>query len=350
MLNHFSDKAEPVLVDGFERTNGAVKYIIEDGYRKLQARGQLFYEFIYAFNKIPLFSGITCSLVSFFVKPFLKEIIIEHKPDKINIFHFFLIKPVMEIIKENKLPAKVFTIVTDPYTPHPIWFLQKKQNFIVFSKMLREKIEKMNISHNSIEHFPFILDSKFASALPSEKVNEIKKEKGFDPDKKLVLLMGGGDGLPSGEKIIKQLMPVVKDNYIVIVCGKNESLFQNASAFKEQNKLENLIIFRFIDFVYELINISDIIITKCGASTFMEILLQKKVPVVINYLWEQEKGNMEFLRDNNLGIYEKRLNKLPGIVSKLLTDKEYYRSFITNIEAKQLKIGTSQVADYLIKS
>jgi len=44
------------------------------------------------------------------------------------------------------------------------------------------------------------------------------------------------------------------------------------------------------DFIYELINISDVVLTKCGASTIMENINLKKVPVVNDYIWEQEQG------------------------------------------------------------
>jgi len=51
---HFSDKAEPQLIYGFEKTPRWVKFIIEDGYRILQYTGKWFFEFLYALNKFHL--------------------------------------------------------------------------------------------------------------------------------------------------------------------------------------------------------------------------------------------------------------------------------------------------------
>ena len=42
---------EPVLVDGLVNANSVARYILEDGYRLLQARSKLYYEFLYATNK-----------------------------------------------------------------------------------------------------------------------------------------------------------------------------------------------------------------------------------------------------------------------------------------------------------
>jgi processive 1,2-diacylglycerol beta-glucosyltransferase/1,2-diacylglycerol 3-beta-galactosyltransferase len=37
-----------------------------------------------------------------------------------------------------------------------------------------------------------------------------------------------------------------------------------------------------------------LLFSKCGASTFMEILLSKKIPIITDYIWEQEKGNVDY--------------------------------------------------------
>jgi processive 1,2-diacylglycerol beta-glucosyltransferase/1,2-diacylglycerol 3-beta-galactosyltransferase len=106
-------------------------------------------------------------------------------------------------------------------------------------------------------------------------------------------------------------------------------------------------VFAFVDFVYELLNAADIVITKCGASTIMEILMMKKIPVIIDYIWEQELGNMEFVRDNELGIFERDIGKLPQIVQSLATDEDQYQRFRGNIEKMKLRGGTKEVAEFI---
>ena len=126
------------LVDGLSESNTIVKKIIEDGYKTAINKAAWTFEFLYLLNKIKVVSRFTASLVSYFVKPGLEKQILETNPGKIVIFHFFLIKPVFEIIKKYNLDIRVITVVTDPFTAHPIWFLQKGQNYIVFSEILRD--------------------------------------------------------------------------------------------------------------------------------------------------------------------------------------------------------------------
>src|SRR5690606_18678986 len=101
---------------------------------------------------------------------------------------------------------------------------------------------------------------------------------------------------------------------LAVVCGKNESFYNESMKLKEKHPESDFFVFGFVDFIHELLSISHTVITKCGASTMMEILLANKVPVVNSYIWEQEKGNIEFLIEKNLGIYEPEIKKLVEVI------------------------------------
>ena len=346
---HFPDKTEPKLIYGFEKTPRWVQYIIEDGYRMLQYTGKWFFEFLYALNKLPLVARISCNLLAPFMTGYLEETILNEKPEKIVIFHFFCIIPIKRILKKNKLSIPVQTVITDPFTPHPMWFLKKNQNFIVFSKRLEERIIKMKRGY-TVRSFPFILDSKFSNSLSGEEILSLKIGFGYNPDKKIVLILGGGDGIPKGENILEKILKSNLDADIGIVCGKNEALLNAAEKLKGKYQAHNLKIYGYVDFIYELINISEVVITKCGASTIMEILNLKKVPVVNNYIWEQELGNVDYLIKNKLGIYEPQIKNLPKAVKNLLEDEKLYSTYQQNISNEKLENGVSKVASYIIEN
>jgi UDP-N-acetylglucosamine:LPS N-acetylglucosamine transferase len=122
-----------------------------------------------------------------------------------------------------------------------------------------------------------------------------------------------------------------------------------AMAEKIKYDIDNLKVYGFIDFVHSLVCISDIVITKCGASTSMEILMMGKVPVINNYIWEQEKGNMEFVCQSKMGILEKNTRFLPDVLHRLLTDNEFYNSIRNNIKNAAISNGVGQVSDYILK-
>ncbi|ASB48487.1 MGDG synthase family glycosyltransferase [Alkalitalea saponilacus] len=336
------------LFDGFTNSGKLIKFFVEDGYRISQSVAVWTFELLYAINKIKPVALLTTVIVSHFIKKNLEAKILKENPSKIVIFHFFLIKPILEIIRSNNLKIPVMVVVTDPFTAHPIWFLDKSPKFIVFSQRIKEHCLNIGIEKSRVAHFPFILDEKFTQPLSPEKTNKIKQELGFDPQRKIILILGGGDGIPKGKRILKSFLQDNPDDYVAIVCGNNKELYNKAEKMKEKHQLHNLKLYAFIDFVHELISIAEIVVTKCGASTFMEILLSGKIPVINNYIWEQEKGNMEFVRDNNLGIYERDIKKLPLKTRSLLRDPmklEYYKQ---NIQKASLRNGTPQVSRFIV--
>jgi UDP-N-acetylglucosamine:LPS N-acetylglucosamine transferase len=336
---------EPVLVDGLVEAKKFAKYIIEDGYRILQASAKWYYEFLYATNKFAPIGYFNVAAANYFIKPYIKKRILEERPTKIVIFHFFLIMPVYQVLKELGLTIPVVTVITDPYTAHPLWFQRKQQKFILFSERLKQHCLDRGINGKNLSVFSFIVDEKFSVPLSSENVSVVRSRFDFDPDKKLVLIIGGGDGIPHGKEILQNLLSASLSAQIVIVCGKNKQLYEEAMLLKKD--FPELSVFGFVDFVYELLNASDIVVTKCGASTIMEILMMKKIPVIIDFLWEQELGNMEFVRDNQLGIFERDISKLPGIIHQLISDEHQYKAFQNNIDKQQLRNGTNDVGEFI---
>ena len=342
------DAIEPVLIDGLTDAKTLPRSLIEKGYRLLQARAKWYYEFLYATNKFPPIGHLNVAIAKLFIKPYLKKRIEEERPAKIIIFHFFLIAPVLAILKELRYDIPVITAVTDPFTAHPLWFQQPQQRYIVFSQRVKTYcIERRKVPEAQLHVFPFIIDEKFASPFPTEDILRLKQKFRFGPGKKCLLIIGGGDGIPNGKHILRHLVHAALDVEIAIVCGKNKKLYADALAI--QQRYPSLKVFAFIDFVYELLNVADIVITKCGASTILEILMMKKIPIINDYIWEQELGNMEFVRDNELGIFERNIAKLPAIVGNLIADQERYNRYIENIKKMNLRSGTGEVGEFLVR-
>ena len=325
-----------------------LKKIIEDGYKTAVNSAAWTYELLYLIHKLKIISRITSSLIAYLLINNLENQILEYKPGKIVVFHFFLIKPVREILRRNSLTTPVIIVVTDPFTAHPIWFLDRNQNFIVFSDILKEKCCKAGIPENRLKVFPFVLDKKFSMRLGNRKQVQIRRELGFSDNSRIILILGGGEGMPKGKKILKKIIRKNMEAEIAIVCGRNRKLYSDAVKIREKYGTGILKVFGFIDFIHPLISISDVVVTKCGASTSMEILLAGKIPVINNYIWEQEKGNMEFVCNRKMGILEKKTACLPDVLNRLLGDSDLYDSLATNIRMASLSNGVGQVSDYIM--
>ncbi len=344
----YSDNYEPVLCDVLIGAPWIVKQILETGYRELQSRAVWYYEFLYLTNKFAPIALWNRWLATLSIKEHIKGLILKHNPKKIVCLHFFIYNAIYKAVEELSRDIKIYTIVTDPFTAHPLWFFKKDQNFIIFSDRLKQHALRLEIGDIRLKVFPAIINSEFNRRLTPDEVNQAKKELDLDASKKTVLMLGGGDGVPGGARILKKLLDSQPDYQIIIVCGRNNALHNSVIRLKEKYGAENVKVFKFVDFVHKLISVSDVIITKCGASTIMEILLLGKVPIIIEYIWEQEKGNMEYVIKNGMGLYIRNHNTLRNQISRLLHDPAYYKEFSDNIVKADIKNGTEAITRYII--
>ena len=341
---NFSD-TEIVLADGFQETNKMVQSIVIDGYTKAQTYGKWMYEFLYLCNKSYPFAKLNQHLMSFFTKPYLQKLIQQERPSKIVIFHFFLVKPVLKALKELWLDIPVVTVVTDPFTGTRTRFMEKDIDYIVFSERIKHYALDLWVAEKNIKVFPPIIHEKFLIPIDKEKIPDIKKLHHISLDKKVILLLGGGDGLPKWKTILKELAQSKTGAHIIIVCGRNKNLFDQAHKIKSDYPQLSLQIHGFVDFAHDLLNASNIVISKWWPATIFEILLCGKIPLIHTYMREQEKWNVEFVVDNKVGKYEKNIKKLTHIAAQMLDgDLSSYQDAIKNLD---LKIWTKEIAEYI---
>ena len=73
---------EIILHDGLTGTRPYMRKIIEDGYKNSVNKALWSFEMLYAINKIKPFSIITTDIVTHFIKPAIRNILLKEQPDK----------------------------------------------------------------------------------------------------------------------------------------------------------------------------------------------------------------------------------------------------------------------------
>ena len=335
-----------LLVDPSDKSGSIAKFLARDFYNSVLLNFKSLFEFIYFLNSF----NVILRLSNFFSFIFLKKQIVkaikEFAPDKIVSTHFFISTNVKKYL-ENKFNIPFVTIVTDPFTAPKFWFIEKTQKFIVSSELVKQQALNSGVKEGLIKTFPVVINKKYSNILDKAEIDNLKKKYEIELDKKVILMLSGGSGLPNGIKILKNILLNNKNIQVIVVCGSNKRMFLRVNKIIETQKLNNIKVFGFVDFVYELINISDIVVSKGGTSAVMEILLQNKIPVISNYIWGQEKGNVDFIKDNELGVYEKRYKKIGSVVNYILNNEEVLNKYHKNIRNMNLKNGLNDVSDFI---
>lgn len=256
----------------------------------------------------------------------ISEVIEREKPDLIITTHHH-ISP--STIYKYNLKIPFIAIVTDLGYPHIIWFDKNASHIITPTKEMSGYAKKIvGEKQGQVVHIDYPLKNHFAPV----------KKTGFSDT---ILVLGGGSGsgnILSRVRILAQHFP---DKKIIVVCGNNKKLFNHLKWVASPN----LDVHGFVDHMATLYNKADIVISKAGPGTIVEAATLRKPLIITSWVGLQEKDNVTFVLENNLGVYEPKAEKLPQAVEKI------YRSYSDYIRGQDLfKNGTQKIVRYILNT
>lgn len=168
-------------------------------------------------------------------------------------------KSVRKISKALGKHIPFFTVVTDFGSGHCMWFHRKVEKMFLASDRIRQLArrrgwtpeDKIVMSGLPIRH-DFAVEADRLGDRTTEEgkayQRQVRAELGLDPNKHVILVMGGGEGVGSLSDQVNELYATFSrhgvDATICVVCGRNEKLKQDlaerdwAKVASGENKLE----------------------------------------------------------------------------------------------------------------
>ncbi|MDH5533166.1 MAG: hypothetical protein OEX81_01925 [Candidatus Pacebacteria bacterium] len=252
------------------------------------------------------------------VKKFLKQT----NPDiVINVFWMF--RPSLDImLKDSEI--KYLNIVTDPWTVHPFVASKVAENNLAFDQTT-VKVIKGQVEEAIVTPIGWFVRDAF-----EEKFNkkEVRKKLELDNDKLTFLFTTGSEGT---EKVLPIIGDVIKTNkpiQIIVACGNNESMLNKVNALKESLK-ENITL-HAIPFTKELhlyMQAADLVIGKAGPNSVFEAVATLTPFFATTHIAGQEDGNLDIIRELNLGFVEENVQKASSILLKVIESPSQLESF-----------------------
>ena len=138
-----------------------------------------------------------------------------------------------------------------------------------------------------------------------------------DLEGSLCTVLGGREGGCNSLKIIDQLLKSRLDATILIQCGRNRSLERAAS------RRNGVKVIGFPESIIPLFQASSVVITKPGALTVSELVALGK-PFILDtspVVMPQERGNVEFVQEENCGLIARKFEEIPTMVQRILDQR-----------------------------
>ena len=257
---------------------------------------------------------------SIFKNKKLQDEIVSFNPDLLVSTHFFGNILVGMFNKKHLTNAKIISIITD-YKSHEMWLKDEKSidALIVSNDIVKNDLISQGINKKKIYAYGIPISEEFTDL---KEINTIKKKYHVDNGKKTFLFFAGGSiGSSFSYKFFKRLVEQEYDINIIYACGKNDKLKKKAEKLIEHHKYKNVYPIGFSREVNNLLNISDVVITKPGGLSITESLEMKRPMLLIPGNGGNEIYNARFVCKNGYGINCRTPFKLSRVVGKILRRK-----------------------------
>lgn len=323
-------QAKIVIADILEIVNPKVKNFSSKMYSELTENYPLVYNKFYDIkvnNKNNIIDNIFGNL---YYKKFYEYMEIE-KPKAI-ISTFPLCSCIVSKVKEEyNVNVNLITVITDVVDSWE-WIYNKTNLYLVPTNEIKNRLIKKGIDQNII----------IVTGIPVKK-EFISRDINFSVQNKksILIVLSGIDNI--SEDLLCKL-----DNYnnfkIKIVTGRNKKLYKKLS----NCEYSNIEVYGYVNNLNQMMDESVYIVTKPGGVTIFEAINKELPLIVLNSNIGQEKGNIEFIKKNKIGIIIEDLSNLTYVLDYYINNPDMINYYCKNIRRVKTNINYNRFIDSIL--
>lgn len=336
----------------------------------------------------------------------IEAMIEERNPDIVISVHptmnYIPEKAVRNIAKKQGKYIPFFTVVTDFGSGHCTWFQGNPDMLYVASERISKLARKrggFSDDNMVLTGLPiredFAVQAENMGDRTSDSGKEYRKKMklalGLDPNKKMVLLMGGGEGVGSLAKIAAAVRMQLKedgvDAAVCVICGRNEKLKnelnehdwdalesmsttsmtskksimgrlmgKKRSIDKDSSSISSSAVQKgnvdviglgFITNMADYMVASDVLVSKAGPGTIAEAAAVGLPVMITSFLPGQEAGNVDIVLDGEFGAFSQKPRIIANTVSSWLKDDN--DDILDRMSRRSREAGNPQAASDIIQ-
>ena len=237
-------------------------------------------------------------------------------------------------------------VLTDR-APHSYWLFDEADIYVVPSEETRDVLVQKGVPSGKIKIFGIPIDSKFSIMHDKKKI--CRRFEVLE-DKRKILVMGGNQGLGALEDIVLSFSEDGEHDYqIMVVTGKNKRLFRKLKKLISTRKDKRFKLFSYVENIDELMEISDLIITKAGGITTSEALAKGLPMLIVEPIPGQERMNSDYLVSEGAAIEVDDISSIVSVTNDLFTSKKVFSKMEQNAVRLSKADSSLRIAELAIK-
>jgi len=261
----------------------------------------------------------------------------EHPADLVVTVHPVATTIYLKALGRNRPPF--ITVVTDMVTAHALWYDRRSDLILVPTETARQRAIEYEMDPNKVRVVGQPVAERYC--VPTGDKATLRKKLGWERDKFLVLLVGGGEGMgPLGETA-REIATSGLNVALAIVAGRNQKLK------RELESLDWPVPVHIYGFTHELpdfMRAADVLVTKAGPGTIAESLNANLPIILYSKLPGQEDGNVAFVVEEEVGVWNPDPEQVARTLAKWVGNPEIRQRYVENCKRAARPDASRQIA------
>lgn len=315
-----------VIYDFFDHVDPLLKHLIRFSYEQSLKHFSYGYQWFYETTRNLNPDSKLHHTIHAVGRQKLKETLELLSPRAVVCTFPYTIGVVSAIKTQTDINLPLLSVITD-VAVHSQWVHPNVNAYLVASDTVAEGLTRIHVPNESIHVTGIPLREGFDRAVSSK---ESWQKNCLNSELPTLMIMGGGGGLLSGlENICSKLSFLSIKLQVIVLCGTNQALYSNMKKISGASKVP-ITPLGFVDNVAELMEISDILLTKAGGVTIFEALAKGLPMILFNPLPGHETGNVNFLLANHCAFLADSEDSVVEHIKRLVYNPSLLKEIKTN--------------------
>jgi 1,2-diacylglycerol 3-beta-galactosyltransferase len=250
----------------------------------------------------------------------LREVFVQYQPDVIVSVHPLLNHAALRARADAEMQqVPIVTVITDLGRVHEGWLLPEADLTVVPAREVYQRAIERGVPPERLRLLGHPIHPRFEDVSGSKA--EIRKKLSLPESGTIALLMAGGEG---GGKLLPTTLGLARaglDFHLVVVTGRNAALKQKLEELAPSLPTP-MTVLGFRNDVPELMRAADLLVTKAGPGTIAEASVAEVPVVVYDYVPGQERGNLDYVRTNGIGVVALTTAEVIQSVTRIVHSQE----------------------------
>ena len=329
-LRIIAPQTDILNINAFNYTNPISEKVVNRIYMSVIKRTPKVWDYLYDNQAVVKKLEHIKKLIHKFNSPKLHKLFTSFKPDVVICTQAFPCGMCADYKKLTGADLKLVAVLTD-YIPHSYWIYDTVDYYITPSDDVGMRLQQKGVPAGKIKPLGIPFDPKFNESLSRAA---IMRKLGLDPDKRTILVMGGGHGLGPIQTIVRSLEKTTVPVQEIIVAGMNKKLHRVLQKTIRSCR-RKIALFGYVSNIHEFMRVADVIITKPGGVTTSEVLAQRLPMIIIKPIPGQETHNATYLVEKGAAV---RIDN-PEKINLLIDDLFSYSGRLDELRRAAERIG-----------